>query len=147
MLIDVIFFLSLLLTALALAPALAHALELPHKIKLPAREYLSVQRLYRGWAALGLIAVAALAATAALAYLVSEYTDMFVPTLIAASCIAGTLVVFLGFTFPVNLKTGNWTMLPADWPELRRRWEFSHAAGAALYVLALMALIVAVLAR
>jgi hypothetical protein len=38
--------------------------------------------------------------------------------------------------------TANWTFLPGDWSELRRRWEYSHAAGAALNLAALVALLV-----
>jgi hypothetical protein len=43
-------FLSLVLVALALAPAMAHLLELPNKITLSREDYLTVQQIYRGWA-------------------------------------------------------------------------------------------------
>ena len=46
---DIIFFIALLATALALAAALAHVLALPNKINLPEREYFIVQQAYRGW--------------------------------------------------------------------------------------------------
>jgi hypothetical protein len=36
-------------------------------------------------------------------------------------------------------------MLPANWQELRAQWEYSHAARAILYVLALGALTLSVL--
>src|SRR6266550_2992731 len=42
------------------------------------------------------------------------------------------LIVFLVFTFPANRQTANWTVLPENWQELRRRWEYSHAVGAGL---------------
>jgi hypothetical protein len=42
----------------------------------------------------------------------------------------------------VNRVTGNWTFLPGDWSELRRRWEYSHVACAILNLAALVALVV-----
>jgi hypothetical protein len=53
-------FSSLLFTALALA----HLLELPNKIGLARDDYLTVQQIYRGWALLGIVVVAALISTA-----------------------------------------------------------------------------------
>jgi hypothetical protein len=38
-------FISLFLTAVAMAAGLAHLFELPHKIGLPAADYLTVQRI------------------------------------------------------------------------------------------------------
>src|SRR5688572_22425432 len=57
-------FISLLLTALALAPALPHLLELPHKIHLSREEYLTIQQIYRGWSLLGIVVVGALLSAA-----------------------------------------------------------------------------------
>ena len=54
--------LALVLTAVALAPGAAHVLELPNKLRLPREDYLLVQKLYRGWAYLGIVIAAALAA-------------------------------------------------------------------------------------
>jgi hypothetical protein len=54
-------------------------------------------------------------------------------------------VVFWTFTYPANQETGNWTTLPANWLELRRQWEYSHAASAALNLFALISLILSVL--
>jgi hypothetical protein len=59
--------------------------------------------------------------------------------------IAITQVIFWTFTFPVNKRTRNWSTLPEDWPALRSRWEYSHAAGATLNLVAIVALILAVL--
>ena len=63
----------------------------------------------------------------------------------AALCIALSLIVFLVFTFPANRQTANWTVLPENWRDLRRRWEYSHAVGAGLYFLALTLLTVSLL--
>lgn len=66
--------------------------------------------------------------------------------LIAFLCIAGTQIVFWTFTFPANQATDNWTVLPEHWEKLRRQWEYSHAAGAGLDLIALIALIILVIA-
>jgi hypothetical protein len=69
----------------------------------------------------------------------------FVLTILAVVCIAGTQVVFWTFTYPANLQTLNWTVLPANWETLRARWEYSHAAGAAMNRLAHSALVISIL--
>lgn len=45
----------------------------------------------------------------------------------------------------MNQATVNWTVLPANWTELRVQWEYSHAASAGLNFIALTALIMSVL--
>ena len=71
----------------------------------------------------------------------------FALTLAAAICIALSLVVFFTFAYPANVQTANWTVLPEHWEALRRRWEYSHAAGAGLYFLALSFLTISLLTR
>jgi hypothetical protein len=71
----------------------------------------------------------------------------FIVTVIACLCIAGTQVVFWKVTYPINQQTSNWTVAPANWLELRRQWEYSHATDAVLNVLALVRLMLAVLVR
>ena len=58
-----------MLTALSLVPAAAHVIELPNKLPMPREEYLTVQRVYRGWQFAGIVVVAALLATLWLALL------------------------------------------------------------------------------
>jgi hypothetical protein len=65
--------------------------------------------------------------------------------LIALLLLVGELVVFWGFTAPVNRATDNWTMLPGNWEQLRAQWEYSHAARAFLYVLAMGTLVMSAL--
>jgi hypothetical protein len=48
--------------------------------------------------------------------------------------------VFWTFTFPANQQTDNWTVLPENWTTLRMHWEYSHAAGAVLNLIAFIAL-------
>jgi hypothetical protein len=133
---------SLLLATLAMMPAAAHVLALPNRIRLSGTEYLTVQRLYRGWAFTRVVVIAALFATLALLFLVRELPTAFALAWVAFLCIAGTQLVFWTFTQPVNRVTGNWSFLPGDWPELRRRWEYSHVACAVLNLAALVALVV-----
>ena len=140
-------FLSLLFTALALAPSLAHLLELPNKINLPAEDYLTVQQIYRGWALLGIVVFGALLSTLVLTIMVRKKRKAFILTLIALLCIVGTQIVFWTFTYPANKATDNWTALPATWLELRNQWEYSHATGAGLNLIALTTLILSVLVR
>jgi hypothetical protein len=137
-------FLSLLFTALALAPALAHLLELPNKIGLSREDYLTVQQIYRGWSLLGFVVFGALLATLAHAIIARGRRKEFRAALTAFLCIVGTQVVFWTFTFPANQQTNNWVMLPENWAALRTQWEYSHAASAVLNLGAVIALIYAV---
>jgi hypothetical protein len=138
-------FLALLFTSLALAPALAHLLELPNKIDLSRDDYLTIQQIYRGWALLGFVVAGALISNLILTIMVRKKPRAFALTLIAFLCILGTQVVFWTYTYPANQETNNWTTLPANWLELRRQWEYSHAASAALNLLALISLILSAL--
>jgi hypothetical protein len=140
-------FFAVLFASLALAPALAHVLELPSKMGLSRDDYLTVQQIYRGWALLGIIVAAALMSSLLLAVTVRKRRREFVPALTGFLCMAGAQVVFWVFTFPVNQQTSDWTVLPQDWMALRAQWEYSHAAGAALHLVALVALLWSVLAR
>ena len=134
-------FFSLLLAALALAPALAHVMELPNKIGLSRADYLTVQQIYRGWAWLGIVVVGALLSTLVLTIMLRNRKRAFGLALLAFLCIAATQVVFWTWTFPVNRQTMNWSMMPEHWTALRAQWEYSHAAAAALNFVALIALI------
>jgi hypothetical protein len=145
--INTIYFLSLLFAALALAPAMAHLLELPNKINLSREDYLTVQQIYRGWALLGFIVAGALLSTLALTITIRRERKAFIFALIAFLCIAGTQVIFWIYTYPANQATKNWTMLPENWMELRRQWEYSHATSAVLNLVAVITLILSVLAR
>jgi hypothetical protein len=144
---DVVFFVALLATALALGAALAHALELPNKIHLAKDEYIVVQQAYRGWNQLGYLLGIELIAMLAVAVLSRHEPQVLWATIIAIVCLMAAQAVFWTFTYPANVVTDNWTAVPAQWEDVRARWEYSHLAGAAFQVLAMSALIVAVLAR
>jgi hypothetical protein len=138
-------FLSLLFCALALAPSLAHLLELPNKIGLPRDEYLVVQQIYRGWWMLAVFVFGALLSTLALTVTVRRRPGELRAALTAFLCIVAAQAIFWTFTYPANQQTANWTLLPDNWEELRMQWEYSHAAGALLNLVALICVIIAVL--
>ena len=142
---DLLRFASVMLTAIAMAGGFAHLLELPRKIEMSREDYLTVQQIYRGWALLGIAVLAALLSSVLLAFTVRENSAELYLTLAAAVCIVISLIVFFTFTFPTNRQTANWTALPENWQRVRRRWEYSHAVGAALYFLALSLLTLSLL--
>ena len=136
--------LALVLTAVALAPGAAHVLELPNKLRLPREDYLLVQKLYRGWAYLGIVIAAALACTLWFAMMAKGPAEA--PAVIAFVAVLATQLVFWVFTFPVNRYTRNWRDAPGeDWRRLRDRWELSHAVSALLNFIALVCVAVAIL--
>jgi len=122
-------------------------LELPHKIQLSREEYLTVQQIYRGWSLLGIVVISALLSTASLTILVRKQRTASMLTLIALLCIVAAQIVFWTFTYPANQATNNRTELPTNGQDLRIRWEYSHATGAGLTLIALITLIVSVLVR
>lgn len=133
----IVAWLAIVLTALALVPAGAHLLELPNKMKLADETYFIVQNIYRGWAWLGIVLVAALVANIALTAHLRARGEPFALAAIAAACMAATLGVFFTWTFPANRLTENWTVTPEDWTRLRLQWETGHAANAVLTFVAL----------
>jgi hypothetical protein len=120
---------------------------LPHKINLPPKEYLTVQQIYRGWAFLGIVDLGALLSTLVLTVMVRKIPRVVTLTFITLLCIVANLIIFFTYTYPANVQTNNWTTLPANWLELRAQWEYSHAANAGLYLIALITLILSVLER
>jgi hypothetical protein len=138
---------AILCVGLVMAAGCAHLFALPNKIHMSREHYLVAQQIYRGWALLGIVEIAALVLSAALAW---QYRGSGAPgrlALAAAACIALGLAIFFAFTFPANAATRNWTVLPQGWEILRARWEYSHAAGAVLDIVALVSLAVAALRK
>ena len=132
-------FIAIILTALALVPAGAHLLELVHKITLDRAQYLTVQQLYRGWAFLGAVLIAAMLANLVLTIRSRRQGRPMRLATIATLLLAANLTIFFIWTFLANQATGNWTVMPADWEALRDQWEYSHAVNALLTFLALSA--------
>jgi uncharacterized membrane protein len=138
-------FVAVMCTAITMAAGFTHLLELPRKITLGREQYLTVQQLYRGWALLGIVVVTALVSTGIAARLTRARRSEFRLTMLAACCLALSLIVFFLFTFPANQATQNWTVLPDNWESLRRQWEYSHAVAAGFDFLALAALTLSLL--
>jgi hypothetical protein len=132
-------FLAIVLTALSLVPAGAHLAELPNKIGLDQEAYFAVQNIYRGWALFGIALFGALGATLALATMLRRQRAPFWLALAGFLLMAATLVIFFMWTYPANQATSNWTVVPANWQQLRTTWEYAHATNAVLTFLALCA--------
>ena len=143
--LKIVQFLALTLTALALVPSGAHLFALPNKINLVAEQYFIVQNIYRGWSLFGVVLIGALVANLALALLLRGRGAPFLLALFAFLCIALTLVVFFIWTYAANQATNNWMMIPDTWEQLRREWEYSHAANAVVTFAALCSLTLSVL--
>lgn len=144
---DSAFLVALVATALAMGAALAHALELPAKMRLDVADYFVAQSLYRGWDRLGVLLAVELFGM--LWVIVASRGDPPVRrmAMLALAGLIGAQVIFWTWTFPANRATDNWTIVTADWDVLRRRWEYSHLAGALCQGLAFMSLLVAALSR
>jgi hypothetical protein len=128
---------AILLTALALVPGGAHLLEIAHKIDLDRESYVAVQQIYRGWALLGSILVAAIVVNGLGAVAMRSQTMPMLWSALAAVLLCGTVSVFFGWTFPVNQATSDWTVAPDNWQMLRAQWEYSHVANSIVTFLAL----------
>lgn len=135
-------FLAVLLTGLALIAPAAHLYELANKMALSKADYLIVQKIYIGWWLAGLLLPLAMLANLALAY-----SERNLLALLAAALILAELAIFYFFTYPVNVTTQNWTLMPDNWEALRRQWEYSHAVNAGLMFAAFCLSILATRAR
>ncbi len=140
-------FLAMMLTALALVPVGAHLFALPNKIHLAATDYFVTQNIYRGWVLLGIVLIAAILANITLTVLMRGQGAPFFYTLINLVCLFATLAIFFAFTFPANQATDNWTEVPANWEQLRWRWEISHAVNAGITFTGLCSLTISLLVQ
>jgi hypothetical protein len=140
-----LYFMAIMLTAIALGAGLAHFFELPNKIDISADDYLTVQRNYDNWWIVGLFVPLALLSVLVLTVALRGSGVPFTLSLVALALLVCELGVFWGFTAPVNSATENWTTLPENWQALRAQWEYSHAVRAVLYVLAMGTLVMSLL--
>jgi hypothetical protein len=146
-------FVAMVLTALALVPGGAHLFALANKINLSESDYFITQSIYRSitqsiyrsWALLGIVLIGAAIANVALAFLIRAQRAPSIFALIGGLCLVATLVIFFAFTFPANQATNNWTQVPADWQQLRWRWELSHAVNAVITFFAFCSLTISLL--
>jgi hypothetical protein len=133
-------FIVVWLTGLALIAPGAHLYEIVNKMAFSKADYFVVQKIYIGWWLAGLLLPLSL-----LANILLGYSEKNVLALGAAALILANLVIFYFFTYPVNVATKNWTVMPDNWEALRRQWEFSHAVNAGVTFAAFCLSIAAVL--
>jgi hypothetical protein len=156
--------LSVVLVAVAMAPALAHALELPGKMRLSKDTYLAVQPIYYpGFTIGGGIGEAGgMIALIVLLFLTPYVSTSFWWTLAALLLLLAMHLTYWVVTHPVNNFWLRETKLAgvgatffslfssrrarggADWSKLRDVWEYSHVARAILAMLSLISLLIAV---
>ena len=140
-------FVAVLCCALVAGLTLSHVLQAPGSRGLDAPAWLAVQQTFYGGFAVvgGLAEVVGVLAAAGEVVLRRRRGAPFLAPAVAAACLLGTLVSFAVGNRPVNAQVATWTAttIPADWAELRDRWEAAHALSAALSLLALVVLVAA----
>ena len=128
----IVSFFALVFTALAMVPYGAHLFALPNKIGMIEAQYFIAQSVYQGWSLLAVVLIPAMLLNIAVAVLLWSERAGFALAAAACVCMIATLAIFFAFTYPANVATQNWTVSPPDWMQLRRQWEYSHAANAGL---------------
>ncbi len=138
-------FATILFAVITLSALITHLLELPGKINLSKENYTLVQSIYRGWAWLGIFEISAIILTLVWMLNMRRNKIIFQFLLFALICFVISLTIFFIFTFPANIKTANWTQLPANWEQLKKQWEYSHAVHAVINFIGFCLLIAALL--
>jgi hypothetical protein len=160
--------LSVCLVAVAMSLALAHALELPGKMRLNKEVYLATQPIYYPGFTIGggIGEGGGMVSTLILLVVTPRPSVAFQWTLWALIGLVAMHAAYWVFTHPVNkfwlgdyqlkgFSGGFFGFDPAgrsapsatgedDWKRLRRRWEYSHVARAALAATSLVFLVIAV---
>lgn len=142
-------FIAIYLTALTLSLTFSHLLEMPRKMQYGEALYRDVQHsLYLYYAYVGAVAdVGAVVSLCVVAVMVRRRGAVFHLTLAAALCVAAGLAVWFIFVSTANTEMARWTSLPlpANWTDVRRQWEYGHAASAVLDLIGFGALVLSVL--
>ena len=138
---------TIVMVALCLVPAGAHFFELTSKMSLSPVAYMTVQKIYAGWAFFGIPIITALLLALLHAFTMRNDRAAFSMSVTAVLCLAFTQVIFWTFTYPINAATDNWTVAPEDFEAARQQWEYSHAVNAILTFVALVAIILSVLSH
>jgi hypothetical protein len=145
-------FFALLLAALALTMESAHVLELPQKLQYDAQMYAAVNgTLYRYFALVGgCYQVASIVTAGVLVFMVRRRRQALTWTIAGAVSLLAAFVIWLAVVAPVNQVIADTlrvtpAAVPSVWMELRKRWEFGHAAGFAVQVIGFSALLMSLL--
>ncbi|CAM3832621.1 DUF1772 domain-containing protein [Deinococcus frigens] len=137
-----------LITAAVTGVALTHLLELPNKLALSADAYLVVQQsIYNGFGRIvGPLEIVALLGAGGLGIWRWRRGESCWLPLVAPAFIGAALIVWQVHNGPVNAAVDGWTpaTIPQDWTTFRARWEYAHAVRAALFTVALIALLLPV---
>jgi hypothetical protein len=137
-------FASLFLTALLSGMLFCHVLEMPEKMKLSPSTWLTVQQtLYNKFGpTASVLEPLAIVFTLVALYTVRGRRLTFALTLVAAICLIAHLISWFAVVNPVNIRVNSWSerTIPANWTSARDRWEYGHAAGAGLALVALASL-------
>jgi hypothetical protein len=137
--------LAIFAVAVCLVPAGAHLFELANKMALPQAEYMTVQRIYAGWAFFGIAIFSALFLTAAHGINIRGQRRALLLALAALACLVVSQLIFWTFTYPMNAASDNWTRVPENFEAARRQWEYSHAGNAVVTFAAFVAITLSVL--
>jgi len=153
MLIKLVRFVALTLAALTLAMGLCHLMQLPARMAWD--QYLWVGSTVQGGlyglfgsvgAIIGIVAIIVLFLHA---YLVREHgRPGFNFALAAAILFASAFALWWVLVYPANVELATWVNgpVPADWTEVRSRWECGHAIISLVELLGFAALVWSVLA-
>lgn len=148
MLLRICRFTSIYLTALTLSLTFCHLLETPRKMQYGEALYMAVQHsLYLYFAWVGAFAeVGAVVFLVVLSVLLRNRRAAFYVTLAATLCFAAGLAVWVAVVSPANAQMAQWSSvpLPPNWTDVRRQWEFGHAASAVLNLVGFGALVFSV---
>jgi hypothetical protein len=130
--------------ALTLGLTFAHVLEIVGKLRLGAPEWLAVQQnLYVAFGAIGGTCELLAVVFTWQAIMPVRHTPGARPVWIAAIAASVGLIVWSLVVSPMNSVLSAWTpdAIPADWTQVRNRWEAGHAAQFVLYAIAFISLV------
>ena len=151
--LKVLRFVAVMLAAFTLAMVLCHLLQLPARMAWD--QYLWVGSTVQGGlyalfgsigAIIGLVAILVLFI---LAYFVREHgRPGFNFALAAAILYASAFALWWVLVYPVNVELASWVNgpVPADWTEVRSRWECGHAIISLVELAGFAALVLSILA-
>jgi hypothetical protein len=137
---------TLVLLGLMLGPGFAHVLEMGPKLELSAHEYYLVQSIYTAFGPAGAVLAPASIVAAIVAAVLARHRRGFTPAIVSAIAAALALASWFALVAPMNQEMATWADgIPADWAATRRQWEYGHAVGFALQLVAFVATAVAIL--
>ncbi|HEX5056754.1 MAG TPA: anthrone oxygenase family protein [Gammaproteobacteria bacterium] len=143
-------FVTILLVALTLGLSFAHTLEMPAKMLYEGGLYITIQRsLYAAWGPPnigGFLEPAAVVAAVVLCAAVRHRKRAFwLSTAAAVALLAAFPLVYFILVEPVNEILRTTSAIPANWEQLRSRWETGHAVRCLLQLIALSLMLLSVL--